>query len=101
MGIFCEEQYVFRRGKSCEGHVYNISTILKQIILKNENTFAAFIDLEKAFDCIDRNLLFYILLRYKIDGNMYCAIKSLYSNTYNTVRLLIVFSLSRSILTVE
>ena len=39
-----------------------IRTILKQRILKNKNTFAALLDLEKVFDRIDCNLLFYKIL---------------------------------------
>ena len=53
--IICPEQYGFQRGKSCVEHVYNISTILRKRIKNKENTFAAFLDLEKAFDRIDRN----------------------------------------------
>ena len=85
--IICPEQYGFQRGKSCVDHVYNISTILRKRIKNKENTFAAFLDLEKAFYCIDRNLLFFNLLKNNIRGKMYHTIKLLYSETFNIIRV--------------
>ena len=43
--------------------------------------FVAFIDFEKAFDWIDRDLLLYKLLLCPIDCKFYYAIKSLYNQT--------------------
>ena len=53
---------------------------------QKSRNIAAFIDVEKTFDRIDRNLLFYKLLRYNINGKMYCSDKLLY-HTVNCVRL--------------
>ncbi len=50
-------------------------------------TFAAFIDFKKAFDYVDRDLLFYRLLQYNIDAKVYNSIKSLYTNTVSCVQL--------------
>jgi len=59
---------------------------------RGEDTFAAFIDFSKAFDSVDRNLLLFKLLRYNINGNIYFAIKKLYQNTVNCIRLNSFFS---------
>ena len=48
---------------------------------ENKDTFVAFIDMCKAFDWINRNLLFYKLLKLNISGKMYNAVKSLYADT--------------------
>ena len=85
--ILCNEQYGFQKGKSCEKHVYNISTIIRKRIQNKENTFAAFLDQEKAFDRINRNLLFFKLLKCNIRGKMYDAIKLLYSVSLYTIRI--------------
>ena len=58
--LICDEQYGFREGKSCNQHVYNISTIIRQRISQNKCTYAAFIDFEKAFDRIDRSFIPYL-----------------------------------------
>jgi hypothetical protein len=44
----------------------------------NENTYVAFIDLKRAFDFVDRDMLQYKLLRSGIDGKIYTVIKSMY-----------------------
>ena len=52
------------------------------------NTFATFIDFSKAYDRIDRTLLWHKLSNIRIDGKMFNALKSLYySNVKCTVRL--------------
>ena len=49
--------------------------------------FATFIDLKKAFDFIDRELLLYILLLLNTDGKIYNSIKSIYSKTTASIRV--------------
>ena len=71
------EQNGFRSGRSCEDHVFTLNSIIRN----NESLFASFIDLKKAFDFVDRDMLLYKLLLYKIDGKMYESIKSIYANT--------------------
>ena len=49
--------------------------------------FAAFIDMKKAFDWVDRDLLFYkIMKNFNITGKMYDAIVSLYSDSSACVK---------------
>ena len=52
-----------------------------------KETFAVFIDFKKAFDCVDRNLLFYKLATIGINGYMYRAISSLYANPQSRIIL--------------
>ena len=72
---------------SCEDHIYSLTSIRQTSMNDKESVFAAFIDLEKAFDWVDRDLLMYRLLQYNIDGRMYHAIRSLYRRTESCVRL--------------
>ena len=50
-----------------------------------KSVYAAFVDLERAFDRVNRDLLFYKLLRNNINGKIYKAIKLLYTNTLSCV----------------
>ena len=50
------------------------------------DTFAAFIDFKKAFDFINRDLLWYKLLQNNVDGHMYNAIKVLYQHTESCIQ---------------
>ena len=87
LDIFVEEQNGFRKGRSCEDHIFTLSSIIKSRLQSRESLFCAFIDMEKAFDWISRPLLFYRLLQYNIDGRMYKALKSLYTHTQSCIQL--------------
>ena len=64
-----------------------ITTIVQNRLYQGKDTFVAFIDFTKAFDSVDRNLLLFKLLDYNINGNIYFAIKKLYSETHNCIRV--------------
>ena len=71
LNIFVEEQNVFRQNRSCIDHIFSITTIVKNYICDYKHVFCAFIDFKKAFDSINRNLLFFRLLSYNIDGKIF------------------------------
>jgi hypothetical protein len=49
-------------------------------MLQKRDTFACFIDFRKAFDCVDRELLWKKLAAcYNIGGSFLSALKALYS----------------------
>ena len=50
-------------------------------------TFAAFLDMEKAFDKVDGNLLLLRLLQYGIDDKMYYSIKNMYVDNIARVKV--------------
>ena len=55
-------------------------------MLQNRDTFACFIGFRKAFDCVDRELLWRKLeSRYSITGKFLNALKALYKNVKCTV----------------
>lgn len=81
--LLVDEQNGFRRHRSCLYHIFSLNSVIQN----NNSTFVTFIDLQKAFDTVDRELLPYCLLTHGIDGNFYHSIKSLYSNTESCVRL--------------
>ena len=57
--LLVDEQNGFRSGRSCSGHLFSITSIVRKRLETGSSTFCAFIDLQKAFDRIDRNLLLY------------------------------------------
>ncbi len=78
--LFADEQIGFRGKRSCEDHVLVLSSIIRQRKAKRLPTYIAFIDMEKAFDCVDRNLLLCKLLSLGVGGKMYNCFRSIYSN---------------------
>ena len=80
-GVLCEEQNGFRKGRSCKDHAFVLANLIQDRIDQRKSTYVSFIDFEKAFDWINRDLLLYKLIMNSIDGKFYFAIKSLYCQT--------------------
>ena len=92
IGIMAEEQNGFRMGRSCEDHIFTVSTIIKNKLSSSKCTFTCFIDMQKAFDSVDRDLLFHKLISYNITGKIFWAIKSMYVNIQSCLQLNEIFT---------
>ena len=85
--ILVEEQNGFRSSRSCIDHIFVLITVLRNRKLLGKDTYLAFIDYKKAFDSVDRNLLFFKLALNGVSGKMYKAIAALYLNPKSRVIL--------------
>ena len=68
-GIICDEQNGFRAGRSTIDHICSISYIVETRLKKKQDTHVAFIDFSKAYDRIDRKLLWHKLEQFGISGD--------------------------------
>ncbi len=82
-----DEQNGFRPNRSCEDHVFTLNSVIRNKLGKNQSVYATFIDLQKAFDWVNRDLLYFRMLASDIDGKMYQSVKSLYNDTHSTARV--------------
>ena len=82
-----EEQNGFRSKRSCQEHIFSLQSIIKSRQKESKKTLVAFIDFSKAFDCVNRDQLFYKLIHAGIQGKMHFIIKSLYDQTKAKVRI--------------
>ena len=85
--FLCEEQNGFRQNRSCLDHIFTLHSIIQNKLNTGTDLFIAFIDLKKAFDSINRDLLFLKLRSAGIDGKMYFSIKSLYIKSKACVKV--------------
>ena len=85
--ILVREQNGFRASRSCIDHIFVLVTVLRNRKQLGKQTFLAFIDFKKAFDTVERNLLFFKLAQIGVTGRMYHAISTLYSNPKSRVIL--------------
>ena len=85
--LFCDEQNGFRQSRSCEDHIFSLTTIIRNRLKFKKDTYVAFIDMQKAFDWVNRDLLWYKLLVHNITGKIYWAIRSLYEHNISCVKL--------------
>ena len=74
------QQFGFRKGHSTS-HALNLSiNHINKAVNNKEHVLAIFIDLSKAFDTIDHNILLHKLSHYGIRGNAYNLVKSYLTN---------------------
>ena len=85
--IIKEEQNGFRKKRSCLDHLYSLYSIIENRKLCRKDTFVCFIDARKAFDRVNRILLWYKLRSIGVHGNLYNSIKALYQDTKCTVNV--------------
>ncbi len=57
--------------------MFTLTSIIRNRLAENKSIFACFSDMQKAFDWVDRDVLFYKLLKYNIDGQIYKMYKSI------------------------
>ena len=79
--ILPEEQNGFRKNRSCIDHVFILHSVAKSRQLAGLKTYITFIDFAKAFDCINRELLLYAILKSGIEGKTYYVLKAMYNLT--------------------
>ena len=86
-GNLADEQNGFRPNRNCCDHIFSLTSIIRNRKNAGLSTFCCFVDYQKAFDFIDRDLLLYKLQLYQINGKIYNAISGLYTNTSACVLL--------------
>jgi len=82
-----DEQNGFRKGRSTVDQIASLTNIIDVREKLRKSTFCGFIDFKKAYDTIDRNLLWGKLTSLGIDTKMCLAIKSLYNGVKCSVRI--------------
>ena len=79
-GKFAPNQYGFRKNHSTELAATELLDRLTQDAMNEQNPFAIFIDLSKAFDTLDHEILLYKLKRLGIHGNRLAWFRSYLTN---------------------
>ena len=85
--LLADEQNGFRQDRSCLDHIYSLTTVIKNRLANNLDTYVCFIDFKKAFDFINRDMLLVKLLNLGINGKMYLALKNMLINTRSCVKI--------------
>ncbi|MCB4781007.1 MAG: hypothetical protein LGB62_07350 [Sulfurovum sp.] len=78
-----EHQAGFKKNYSTIDHMFTLLALVQKQFSLNCELYVAFIDFEKAFDPVNRKLLWPVLLQNGIKGKLYRCIKSM----YNSVRV--------------
>lgn len=81
-----ETQSGFRPGYSTQDHVFTIRNLTEKFLAYNKNMYLCFIDLEKAFDKVPRNLIWKALRNLTVSSNLIEAVKALYRGSTSKIR---------------
>jgi hypothetical protein len=83
--ILGECQGAFRRGRRCEDHIFVLKGICSLRKSRKKRTYLAFLDISKAFDTVDRAMLFNTLWDRGIQGKAWRLVRMLYNRVDNKV----------------
>ena len=86
-GKVMEEQAGFRVGRGCRDQIFVMRQLAEKTIEKDGKMYAAFIDLEKAYDKVWREDMWRTLATYGVSGRLLRAVKALYENSKARVRV--------------
>ena len=84
--VYVEAQGGFRTGRSTTDSIFILHSILNSLISQNKKLYCAFLDLRKAFDCVDRNCPWSKLVSIGLSGNMYNIIHNMYESVKSRVK---------------
>ena len=76
----------FRKGRGTRHQIANICWIIKKAREFQKNIYFCFVDYAKAFDYVDHNKLWKILLEIGIPGHLTCLLRNLYAGQEATAR---------------
>ena len=84
--ILGKEQVGFRKGYSTIDHVFVLHLVIELYQSVRKRVFCAFIDYQKAFDSVDRSLLWQKLLSYNINGKLLTVIRQMYNRAKSCIK---------------
>ena len=76
-----QEQAGFRKGRGTTEQIFILRNIIEQCIEWNTNLYVCFVDFEKAFDSVDRSVLWRIMRSYSIPEKIGKMVKVMYSGS--------------------
>ena len=76
----------FRKGRGTRDQIANIHWIIEKAREFQKNIYFCFIDYAKAFDCVDHNKLWKILIEMEIPDHLTCFLRNLDAGQEATVR---------------
>ena len=82
-----EEQCGFRPGRGTTDQLFTLSRILEGAWEFAQPVYMCFVDLEKAYDRVPRDVLWRVLWEYGVRGALLGAVRSLYSQSESCVRV--------------
>ena len=77
-GLIVDEQRSFREWRGCVNQIFTLKQICEKAREKKCRVYVPFVDLEKAYDRINREALWQVLRMYDVGGKLLDGIMSMY-----------------------
>ena len=84
--VYIEAQAGFRSEMGTVDNVFVLHGLITHLINQGKKLFCAFVDFKKAFDFINRDIIWYKLIKLGVRGNILNVIKSMYQNVKSKVK---------------
>ena len=85
-------QVGFKKGHRTSDHIFVLNTVVKRIVqVEKKRLYVAFVDFRKAYDKINRSLLFLKLQRLGVKGLLYKNIKAIYDVIFYAFVMILLF----------
>ena len=85
-GIYIEAQAGFRKHMSTIDNIFVLNGLIAHCINNTEHLYCCFVDFTKAFDYVERDILWYKLIKIGVRGPMLDIIKSMYNTVKSKVK---------------
>ena len=86
--VLSDSQAGFRRGRSTIDHIFTLHAAIEKHLLRKTKLYVAFIDFKKAYDTVNRSVLWSILMKCGVQGRMFRMVRAM----YNTVQACVMSS---------
>ena len=84
--VYIEAQAGFRKHMSTIDNIFVLNGLITHCINNNEYLYCCFVDFTKAFDYVERDILWYKLIKIGVRGRMLDIIKSIYTTVRSRVK---------------
>ena len=84
--VYIETQAGFRSNMGTVDYIFTLHGLLTHLINQGKKLYCAFVDLTKAFDYINRDILWHKLIKLGIRGKILNIIRSIYENVKSRVK---------------
>ena len=85
--VYIEAQAGFREHMCTTDNIFVMHGLITHSLNNNRKLFCSFIDFSKAFDYVDRDVLWFKLLQFGVRGKMLDIIVSMYENVKSQVKI--------------
>src|SRR5678815_3305278 len=86
-GLIGEEQGAFRSSRGCVDQIFTLKQMIEKMREKKNKLYLGFMDFQQAYDRVNKDALWKVLVIYGVGGRLLNGIKSMYDDSEVCVRI--------------